>query len=76
MSSPTPMVCARFVLLTLSAVKVSEEGLRVMYYWWQRGEQFWLFTVYDKDERNDLSYDQRKLLKQLLEREVRARELT
>lgn len=51
-------------------------GLRIIYYWWQRGEQFWLFTVYDKDETDDLSYDQRKLLRQLLEREVRARELT
>jgi len=51
-------------------------GLRVIYYWWQGGEQFWLFTLYDEDEMDDLSYDQRKLLKQLLEREVRARELT
>ena len=51
-------------------------GLRIIYYWWQGGEQFWLFTLYDKDEMDDLSYDQRKLLKQSLEREVRARELT
>ena len=25
-------------------------GLRVIYYWWDTGPQFWLFTIYDKDE--------------------------
>ncbi|MBK5205840.1 MAG: toxin, partial [Polaromonas sp.] len=25
-------------------------GLRVIYYWWEAGSQFWLFTLYDKDE--------------------------
>ena len=25
-------------------------GLRVIYYWWDPGSQFWLFTIYDKDE--------------------------
>lgn len=25
-------------------------GLRVIYYWWVTGLQFWLFTLYDKDE--------------------------
>ena len=24
-------------------------GLRVIYYWWDGGLQFWLFTLYDKD---------------------------
>src|SRR6266576_2377187 len=24
-------------------------GLRVIYYWWESGSQFWLFTVFDKD---------------------------
>lgn len=24
-------------------------GLRVIYYWWLGGSQFWLFTLYDKD---------------------------
>jgi putative transcriptional regulator len=23
-------------------------GLRVIYYWWDSGSQFWLFTIYDK----------------------------
>jgi hypothetical protein len=29
-------------------------GLRVIYYWWDGGSQFWLFTLYDKDEMDDL----------------------
>lgn len=29
-------------------------GLRVIYFWWQSGKQFWLFTVYNKDEMDDL----------------------
>lgn len=29
-------------------------GLRVIYYWWDAGSQFWLFTIYDKDETSDL----------------------
>jgi hypothetical protein len=28
-------------------------GLRVIYYWWDAGLQFWLFTLYDKDEMAD-----------------------
>ncbi|KAG1449814.1 hypothetical protein G6F57_016538 [Rhizopus arrhizus] len=32
-------------------------GLRVIYYWWSGGAQFWLFTVYGKDEQDDLSAD-------------------
>ena len=48
-------------------------GLRVIYYWWLTGNQFWLFTVYNKDEMDDLTSTQRKTLKDLLKREVEAR---
>ena len=48
-------------------------GLRVIYYWWLGGYQFWLFTVYDKDESDDLTAGQRKILKQLLKRELAMR---
>jgi len=44
-------------------------GLRVIYYWWLGGEQFWLFTVYDKDQADDLTPEQRKAVKRLLETE-------
>ena len=48
-------------------------ALRVIYYWWVGGEQFWLFTLYDKNEMADLSADERKLLRTLLENELKAR---
>ncbi len=51
-------------------------GLRVIYYWWVSGEQFWLFTVYNKDEMDDLTAAQRKVLKGLLEQEMEARRVT
>ena len=35
-------------------------GLRVIYYWWQAGSQFGLYTLYDKNEQDDLSPQQRR----------------
>ncbi len=48
-------------------------GLRVIYYWWLSGKQFWLFTVYNKDEMNDLTAAERKNLKDFLKQELDAR---
>jgi hypothetical protein len=48
-------------------------GLRVIYYWWDGGRQFWLFTLYDKDELKDLSAREKKALKDLLKAELEAR---
>ncbi len=48
-------------------------GLRVIYYHWDGGSQFWMFVVYDKDEAIDLSSDERKVLARLLVQEVKAR---
>lgn len=48
-------------------------GLRLIYYWWPRGEQFWLFTLYGKDEMNDLTTQQRQALKAALHVELKAR---
>jgi len=48
-------------------------GLRVIYYWWGAGLQFWLFTVYDKDEMTDLTPRQRKALKEMIKTELEAR---
>ena len=48
-------------------------GLRVIYYWWDGGRQFWLFTLYGKDEMEDLSADEKKLLKGMLKAELEAR---
>jgi len=48
-------------------------GLRVIYYWWDVGSQFWLFTVFDKDEMSDLTATERKTLKEMIKRELEAR---
>jgi hypothetical protein len=48
-------------------------GLRVIYYWWDAGFQFWLFTLYGKDEMADLTPQQRKVLKAMIKAELNAR---
>ena len=48
-------------------------GLRVIYYWWDGGRQFWLFTLYDKDEMENLNADEKKALKGMLKAELEAR---
>ena len=48
-------------------------GLRVIYFWWKTGRQFWLFTLYDKNELDDLSFTERKALKEMLKRELEIR---
>ena len=48
-------------------------GLRIIYFWWKAGAQFWLFTLFDKDEMDDLSAAQRKVLKTMLDTEIRSR---
>lgn len=50
-------------------------GLRVIYFWWPRGNQFWLFTLYRKGEMDDLSALQRNVLRELLKRELEARRI-
>ena len=51
-------------------------GLRVIYYWFLGVDQFWLFTVYDKDQADDLTPGQRKVLKKLLKTELEIRQQT
>lgn len=48
-------------------------GLRVIYYWWTAGMQFWLYTLYDKDELADLTPQQRKAFKAMLKAELESR---
>jgi hypothetical protein len=48
-------------------------GLRVICYWWLGGMQFWLFTLFDKDEMADLKPQERKLLRALLKAELDSR---
>lgn len=53
--------------------KGKRSGLRVIYYWWMSGLQFWLFTLYDKDEMDDLSARERQVLADLLQHELQER---
>lgn len=51
-------------------------GLRVIYYWWSTGKKFWLFTIYSKDEKDDLTPAQKKVLKELIKQELELRRST
>jgi hypothetical protein len=51
-------------------------GLRVIYYWWLESFQFWLFTIYDKNEMTDLTPRERRALKAMLKAELEARRNT
>jgi hypothetical protein len=53
--------------LNLSAFKI------IIYYWFELKSQFWLFTLYDKDEMSDLGQRERKALLELLNQELGAR---
>jgi hypothetical protein len=48
-------------------------GLRVIYYWWDQGVQFWLFSLYDKDEMADLTAKQRSALRAMVKAELDSR---
>jgi hypothetical protein len=48
-------------------------GLRVIYYWWDSGNQFWLFTIYDKDEADGLTPVERRRLKSMIKAELETR---
>jgi hypothetical protein len=48
-------------------------GLRVIYFYWVRGLEFWLFTLYDKNELSDLSKKDRATLEGLLKFELKMR---
>lgn len=45
-------------------------GLRVIYYWWNDGDEIWFFTIYDKGEKGDLSAEERRAIKASLEQEL------
>ena len=42
-------------------------GLRVIYYWWMAKDRISMLLVYPKNEQDDLTADQVKLLKKALE---------
>jgi hypothetical protein len=48
-------------------------GLRVIYYVLDAEDQIWLFTIYDKDDVDDLTVKQCRTLKHAIQEELRAR---
>ena len=48
-------------------------GLRLIYFWWAEGAQFWSYTLYGKDEVSDLTSEQRRALRAMLKAELKAR---
>lgn len=54
-------------------LKGKRGGLRVIYYYWTGGPEFWLFTLYDKNEMSDLTPKQRAALKERVKDELKMR---
>lgn len=48
-------------------------GLRIIYYLLAADRQFWMFTIYDKNEIEDLTARQCRLLGNAIQEELRAR---
>ena len=53
--------------------KGTRGGLRVLYFWWEAGSQFWMFLVYDKGRVADLDAAQRRVFRNHLKAELIAR---
>lgn len=52
--------------------KGKRSGSRVIYYWYLEGKQFWLFTIYGKDELEDLTAVEKRIFRAALEEEVKS----
>ena len=49
-------------------------GLRIIYYHFVKDQQIWLFTLYDKNEAEDLTAAQKRAMKRAIEAEKKARQ--
>ena len=58
-----------------SVVKGEEAGCGI-YYFFVTDKQIWLMTLYDKDEATDLTPKEKRILKDAIETELRARQAT
>ena len=48
-------------------------GLRIIYYYFAMDQQIWLMTLFDKDEAVDLTAGEKKILKNAVQAELKAR---
>jgi len=53
--------------------KGTRGGLRIVYYHWLAKAEFWLFTLYDKNEMNDISREQKDKMREQLKAELKRR---
>lgn len=51
-------------------------GLRVLYYVWIGASEFWLFDVYGKGEKIDLTPDEKRIFREALKAELAIRRST
>jgi hypothetical protein len=51
--------------------KGKRSGIRVIYYWYSKGSLIYMLLAYSKDERDDLSAAQRRLLVRLVKDEFK-----
>lgn len=45
-------------------------GVRIIYYWYQDDEEFYMLFAFAKNEQEDLTPDQKRALRQLVEQEI------
>ena len=53
--------------------KGKRSGTRIIYYFYGKGDQFWMFLIYDKDEMTDLTELQKKAFRKALQIEIQVR---
>jgi mRNA-degrading endonuclease RelE of RelBE toxin-antitoxin system len=51
-------------------------GLRIIYYYFSEDNQIWFLTIYDKNEASDLTTEQKKILKNSIDKEKQIRSKT
>lgn len=53
--------------------KGTRGGLRIIYYYFKEDAQLWLLAIYDKNEQDNLTRQQERTLRTLLEDELEMR---
>lgn len=53
--------------------KGTRGGLRILYFHWEAGAQFWMFMVYDKGEVADMTRSERAAVRTSIKAELAAR---
>lgn len=46
----------------------------MIYFWWDAGNEVWLFTLYDNDKMDELDSTEKGVLREMLKMELDARQ--